>query len=782
VRYRVDAESDDRGGSVIGVGDQRDSAVRRFRLRSGLTQEALAERSGVSVSTIRGLETGKRRNPQLASLRQLADAMDLAPDERDELVTATLGTTRATTAGPSPLPRQLPAAPPGFTGRGSELAALARALETAGPGRTVVISALAGAGGIGKTWLAVQWAQQNLDHFPDGQLFVDLHGFAPGAEPMEPAQAIRGFLDALGVQAAAIPADPHSQAALYRSLVADRRMLVVLDNARDAAQVIPLLPGGPACAVIVTSRDRLAGLVAAHGATPVALDVLDDTEARALLSGRLGGERLAAEPAAVADLLACCAGLPLALAVVAARARLRPDVPLAVLAADLRDANARLGALDTGDTTASVRATLSWSYAALAPRTAEAFTLLGLASGPDTSLSAAASLLALPVDRATAVLGDLERLCLLQQHAPGRYRMHDLVHLYAAEQAQHGLPRAERDAATRRLVDFYLHTAHAADRLLDPQRHTIDLDPPAPGSCPERLADSQALAWLATEHQCLLAAQRRAAERGWHRAVWQLVWSLSTFHYWRGHLHDGPATWQAAVTAAEHLGDKEYLATAHHFLGRCCAQASRHAEAIDHLHKALLLADEAGDIAGQADTLCVLAWAWDRQDHVHQALAHAMRALALSAALDDPVRQARAHNAVCWYHARLGHHDTARGHCQTALALFRRHRNRTGEAGALDSLGYIAHHSGDHAVARRCYQQALDLFRQNGNTYSEAGTLERLGETLTALGRHGEARQTWQHTLDLYETLHLTADAYRVERQLATLLTVRGDGHRTRAT
>src|SRR4051794_20421113 len=329
------------------MADQRDTLLRYFRLRAGLTQEALAERSGVSVSTIRGLETGKRHNPQLSSLQRLAGALALAPGDRDDLLAVSAGA--AATPAPagrwSPLPRQLPAAPRGFTGRGGDLAALGQALEAAGQA-TVVITAVAGMGGVGKTWLATQWARQNVDRFPDGQLFVDLRGFAPDARPVEPTRALRGFLDALGVPPTAVPADPDAQAALYRSLVADRRMLVILDNARDTAQVAPLLPGGPGCAVIVTSRDRMAGLVAAHGTTPVALDVLDDGDARALLSARLGEQRLAAEPEAVAELLARCSGLPLALAVVAARARLRPDTPLATLAVELRDANARLGALD----------------------------------------------------------------------------------------------------------------------------------------------------------------------------------------------------------------------------------------------------------------------------------------------------------------------------------------------------------------------------------------------------------------------------------------------------
>jgi tetratricopeptide (TPR) repeat protein len=385
-------------------------------------------------------------------------------------------------------------------------------------------------------------------------------------------------------------------------------------------------------------------------------------------------------------------------------------------------------------------------------------------------LPAVAALLGLDPDAAATALQNLERLCLVQQHVPARYRMHDLVRLYARELAQHRLPEAEQDAATRRVIDFYLHTAYTADRVLDRERPAIDLDALAPGSRPVPCDNRpQALAWLTAEHHCLLAAQGTADEHGRHRVVWELAWSLATFHHWRGHLQDGPATWQRALSAAEHLGDPERLAVAHHCLGRACTQATRHAEGIDHLRRALQLAEDTGDLAAQTDTLCVLAWAWDRQDNAAEALDHAARALTISQGIGDPLREARAHNAVGWYQARLGHHDTAQLHCQTALARFRQNDNIAGEAQTLDSLGYIAHHRGDHALAQQCYLEALHLFRRTGNTYAEAGSLERLGRTLAALEKHTAARQTWQHTLRLYETLHLAIDARRVENQLATL-------------
>ncbi|MGH3623143.1 MAG: ATP-binding protein, partial [Sciscionella sp.] len=354
----------------------------------------------------------------------------------------------------TPVPRQLPAPPRWFTGRARELATLTTALdEMAEQNNTVVISALAGTGGIGKTWLALHWANQHLDRFPDGQLFVNLQGFAPSRTPMTPATAVRSFLDAFGVDPARIPVDLDAQVGLYRSLVAGRRMLIVLDNARDATQVTPLLPGSPTCTVLVTSRDRLQGLVTGHGARPLPVDVLSESEARELLAARLGAQRVAAEPEAVAELLACCGGFPLALSIVAGRAQAHSEFPLAVLAAELREAATRLGALDEDDPAASLPAVLSWSYRALTSEHARVVGLLGIVPGPDIGLPAVASLTALPTSRVRAVLRVLERVSLLHQDTPGRYRMHDLVRLYVAEHAGRDQPEDVQEAALRQLAD-----------------------------------------------------------------------------------------------------------------------------------------------------------------------------------------------------------------------------------------------------------------------------------------------------------------------------------------
>ncbi|MEV4581475.1 BTAD domain-containing putative transcriptional regulator [Nonomuraea jabiensis] len=298
--------------------------------------------------------------------RRLAEELgaDPGPDLR-RLHLRMLSAETTLTPRPVPVPRQLPPPPPSFAGRSRELAALDRIM--AAPGDKVVISAIGGTGGVGKTWLALHWAHGNLPRFPDGQLYVNLRGFDPSDAPMPPETAVHGFLDALGVDAAAVPVGLEAQAALYRSLVAGKRMLIVLDNARDTDQVTPLLPGSPSCAVLVTSRRQLPGLITGHGARPIPLDTFDPDEARQAITRLLGEERVRAEPDAVADLLDRCGGLPLALGIVAARARMHPGFPLAVLAGQLREDSSRLDLLDAGEQTASLRAVFSWSYRALTP-------------------------------------------------------------------------------------------------------------------------------------------------------------------------------------------------------------------------------------------------------------------------------------------------------------------------------------------------------------------------------------------------------------------------------
>jgi hypothetical protein len=355
-----------------------------------------------------------------------------------------LGDTAAVVSARPVVPRQLPAPPPLFTGRASELGLLTAALDDrAERGRSGLVSVIGGMGGMGKSWLARQWAHEHADRFPDGQLWVDLRGFGTADEPMSPSTALRGILEVLGVASAAIPHGLDAQSGLYRSLVVDKRMLIVLDNARDTAQLLPLLPGGTTCAVLVTSRHELADLIIAHGAHWLELDVLPERDARRLLAGRLGSQRLTAEPEAVADLLAYCEGLPLALTITAARAIVYPRRPLAALAAELREESRRLDAMDAGEAGTNLRVVLSWSHRILSDDAARAFALLGSAPSPDVTLSAAVGLFGRPVSATHGLLCQLVRAHLLRRQDGDLYHMHDLVRLYAREQVAdpNGSPR-----------------------------------------------------------------------------------------------------------------------------------------------------------------------------------------------------------------------------------------------------------------------------------------------------------------------------------------------------
>jgi DNA-binding SARP family transcriptional activator/tetratricopeptide (TPR) repeat protein len=702
--------------------------------------------------------------------RRLRDELGVDPSQAVRQLYQQILTTQPALAWPpigtvavrAPIPRQLPASPRLFTGREAQLSWLTKALDTPADAG-VLILAIGGIGGIGKTWLALHWAYRHLDRFPDGQLYANLRGFDPSGRPTSPATAVRGFLDALGVEPAAIPPDVEAQIGLYRSLLVGRRMLIVLDNAADTAHISSLLPGSPTCTVLVTSRRRLTGLAGAHGARMLQLDALTDDDARQVLIGHLGAERLATQWGEAAELLDYCAGLPLAISIVAARANTHPDFPLSSLAAELRDHTSRLDALEDRDQQANVRAVLSWSFDALTADAATVFGLLGVAPGPDISRAAVEALSALPATEAGVVLRELENMHLLHQYAPGRYRMHDLVRLDAADRVRDEQPVE----ALRRLIDFYLFTAMAGDRLLDPHRPAIEVASAATAYQIQPLDSGRsALAWFTAEHANLQASQHLAAGQGWHVAVWQLAWALDTFHWRRGHLNSALAAWQAGLAASKQVDDPAAQILVHRRLGHAYALVGQHPAALAQLRAALTLAERSEDLTAQAHIHHSLAWAWEQQGDDRRALEHASHALPLYQRLGMPVWEARELNAVGWYHARLGEHGPARARCEAALALFREHANRTGEANTLDSLGYIEHRTGRYAHARDYYRQALAVLRDLGHAYQEADTLDQLGHTHAALSDNDQARTAWQQAEQLYRTQGRSADADRARDQL----------------
>ncbi|WP_211763719.1 ATP-binding protein [Kutzneria sp. CA-103260] len=661
------------------------------------------------------------------------------------------------------VPGHLPPRPRTFAGRDRETRQLTAAVARSG------IAMICGGGGIGKTWLALHWAYQNIAQFPDGQLFADLRGFDAAGEPKTPCVVLHFFLQALGVESGRIPVDIDGMACLYRSLVAGKRMFILLDNVRDIAQVTPLLPGSSSCVVVITGRSRLVGLFVQHDAQLVPMGVLSAREAHALLTRRLGFERIAGEPAAVGELLDSCAGLPLALGVVAGRATARPGFTLTRLAEELRDTATRLGVLDEHDPATSLSAVFSWSYAALTDREAETFLLMCLAPGQDLSLPAVASLVGLPVEDACVVLRELERVSLVQEPAPERFRVHDLIRLYGIQQARQTPTRHGPEVALRRLVDFYLHTSRAADRLLDPDSQPVDIVPATEGCRPAVLETRRAaLAWFEAEHSQLLAVQELAHRSGWRQHVWQLAWTLHAYHLSRGHLHHDLAIWRLGYEAVEGVAESAAKAIVHQMLGYAYSRLGVHAQALRFVADAIHFAVETGNLAYRAAAHHAAAQVWGRHGDTVEALRHAAAALRIYRAVRTPLREAFALNMVGNFAARLGDFELARGTYEAALSLFRAHHHRLGEATILDSLGRLADAVG-HTEALGHYQHALVLLQELGDTYAAAETLERLGQTYRALDQNNRARAAWRQAMRLYRTQRRTADADRLECQLQLL-------------
>lgn len=698
--------------------------------------------------------------------RRLADELGVDPGAELAAAHAALLRTRPGTDAVAAVPAQLPADVRAFTGRAAELSLL-DGLLPAGPAPVVLVS---GAPGVGKTVLAVHWAHRVAARFPDGQLYLNLRGFDPGGVAMEPADGVRRALDALGVAGERLPATADGRAALYRSLLAGRRMLVVLDNARDAAQVRPLLPGAAGCLVVVTSRHQLIGLVAADGAHPLVLGPLGPADARRLLTRRVGAARLAAEPAAVAEMIERCGGLPLALVILAARAALDRHLPLAAVADQLRGLDGRLDALATGDPDTDLRAVFSWSYQALPPASARLFRLLGLHPGPDVTAPAAASLAACTAAEARRQLSELVRAGLAAQPVPGRYVLHDLVWAYAAEVAARAEPDGGRAHAAQRVLDHYLHSAHAAEQLTQPrQHHPLGDLARLPGVVPELAADAgQALAWLAAERAVLVAAVERAAVTAPGHA-WRLARTLATYLDRRGHWDDLATVQRLAIDAARMDGDRRAQADAHRSLARAYTRLRCLDDARHHLLHAADLYGGLGDLLGQSRVQLDLSLVRERQGNLREALDHARRGLEVLRAAEGDQGLARALNAVGWCHALLGDHSAALAHCREALVRLEELDDRSGIATTLDSIGYAHLHLGDHDRAVGAFRQAAGIYRQLGDGHLEALVVSHLGDALAAAGDGPAARSAWRQALAVLDGLD-PPEAEKVRSRLAAVV------------
>jgi tetratricopeptide (TPR) repeat protein len=656
-------------------------------------------------------------------------------------------------AAAPPVPRQLPGAARHFVDRSVEQDVLTTVLNGMGADGSVLLSTIDGTAGVGKSTLAVHWARQHRDSFPDGDLYVNLRGFDPVAEPMQPAEALGTFLTALGVPAERIPADLEARAAQFRSAVHGKRVLVLLDNARSTEQVRPLLPGSDTGLVLVTSRDRLDVLVTLEGAERVSLDLLTAEKARELMTRYLGEERAGAEPGALEEVLERCAGLPLALGIVAVRAAHSRERPLSELVAELRDEQARLDALEAGGIS-GVRAVFSWSYRSLSEGAARLFRLMGLPTGPDLSASAVAALGGLDVAEAREFLDELTRTNLVDQSGKDRYAFHDLLRAYAAECANADEPQDDREMALRRLFDFYLRTSYAAEQQMIPHAPRMPLQMP-PATVPGLWfnEDETALQWWEDERRNLLAAARQSFTTGFPVHTWQIPYTLMYFFHLRGYTDDWIASYQLALEAADWLSERSVRAALLYDLGIARSDRKDYQGSARDAEKAASLYREFGDQDGECPALTNLGNALIDAGCAKDAGQHLDRALELSSALDSPYYRGQVLHAIGRRYAHLGLLDEALQSFATALEIDREIGEKFGEGWVLHHMADALFAGGQLTEAAEAYRKAADFRGEIGHRQGKARSLRSLAVALRAKDAPEEAREALQQAVVAFEEL-----------------------------
>ena len=652
-----------------------------------------------------------------------------------------------TLAGPAgrapdrPVPAGLPHDVAGFVGRREELARLDRLVHAAGAGRTVVISAVHGTAGVGKTALAVHWAHRVRDQFPDGQLYVNLRGYAAGS-PLRPVDALARFLPALGVPADEVPAGAEDAAGLYRSVLAERRVLVLLDNAGHPDQVRPLLPGSPGCLVLVTSRDKLGGLVARDGAVGLPLDVLSPAEARTLLAHLTGAGRVDREESAAAQLAELCGHLPLALRIAAANLTARPLVTIARYAEELA-AGDRLAALQVdGDPHAGVRVAFDHSYAALTADARRLFRLLGPTPGADIGVPAAAALADLPTAQAAQLLDRLAAAHLIEEHAPGRYAFHDLLRRYAADRAATEDDERDQTAALTRLYDFYLHSIDGAARRVYPQILRLPLSDACTAHPTVDFTDTaQASGWLDAERSNLVSAVGHAARRGPPEAAWRLADGLRGYLYLRMYTVDGTAVAAAGLAAAEREGNVRAQAASQLGLATLHWIQGKHEDAIDAYRRTLELTRRAGWAEGESTTLGNLGNVHWSLGELREAADRYTAALAVGGQTGRLLGQAIQLGNLGLVYWGLGQLQQAADHLEQAISLYQEQGSLSSEARTLAGLGEAYRALGRLDDASNVLTRALHLHQEVGDRVGEADAIRALADVHREAGRYAEANE-----------------------------------------
>jgi tetratricopeptide (TPR) repeat protein len=643
-------------------------------------------------------------------------------------------------------PHQLPTQLSAFVGRTAEIADLTGRLSEE-DGDTPGVVVLCGTPGVGKTTLATTWAHRVRHLFPDGQLHVNMRGFdRRGA--LSPAEALHGFLTGLGTAPEVIPDNVDDRAALYRSIVAGRRILVLVDNVHSADQVRPLLPGTSSCFVLVTSRTQLPSLAVREGARHVPLDVLTDSEAHLLLSKRIGSDRVLAEPAVADEIVARCAGLPLALSIVAALTDQRPG-PLARVVQELGQERTRLDELSLGDDDLDLRSVFSWSYQRLSPSARSLFHLIGIHPGPDISHESCLALAC--TGDARHAIAELARSSLLVEHVAGRYSLHDLLRIYAAERAEFDTDAGQRQSIRHAVADHYLRHVTAAAHWLDPNTAKIRSDP---GEAPEFANYPDALAWAVGEHAVVLAVIEFCAQHGLDSHVWRIASRSNAVLRRTGRRRERAAVHRAALAAAAHAGDRLAWATAAYELASALARLGEHVEARSHLDAALPVLQSADDRFGMLQAHLSYTRVLDAQQQHADALQHARTAFELADAQDEPVCRADALIHLGHQQAMLGRHEEALAVCTEALQHYEDLGHEEGQSNCLLTIGMIHQELRDYRAAIEHYERSYTLDRRLGDRYWEAMSLDRLGDVHSLLGHADAAVRSWRAALAIFDSLH----------------------------
>jgi tetratricopeptide (TPR) repeat protein/transcriptional regulator with XRE-family HTH domain len=738
--------------------------LRQLRTEARLTQEELAEAAGLSPRSVSDLERGVHLTARKDTAGLLAGALGLAEPARTLFVAAARG--RGTVAevlaaarevapgtAPAAATRTLPRDTVSFTGRGHELARLLEALTLkAADGVVLGIHAIDGMAGIGKTTFAVHAAHRLAGGFPDGQFFLPLHAHTAGQRPVHPADALASLLLTAGVSAPRIPPGLEARAALWRDHVADKKILLLLDDAAGHEQVRPLLPGTPGSLVLITSRGRLAAL---EDAAQISLDILPPDDAATLLARLTARPGMGAGDSAVGEITRLCGYLPLAIGMLASQLRNHPVRTEAGLAAELAAARDRLALMHAENV--SVGAAFGLSYTDLTPGPRRLFRRLGLVPGPSIDAYAAAALDGTTLAIARRHLDELYDQHLLAEPAPGRYQLHDLLREHARSLAATDDP-AESDTATGRLLDYYLHTTLAAGRHFNPWTSAYRRPPPGlpPAEAPGLSTLGEAGAWLEAERANLHAAADSAADSGRSPHAIALTAAMSGFLIARGHWRhwdQSVALYQTALAAARRTGDRLGEADTLAELSIVQRETGDYPVAAANLARALALYGDAGDLPGQANVLNQRGFLHVLTGDYPAATADQQQALALARRAGDRLAEGSALNHLGLMQHLTGDYPAAVASQQQALALFRDLGNLFGQAYSLNDLGVVQQERGDHAAAAASQQQALALFRDLGNPFGQAQALNDLGLVQQETGDHAAAAASHQQALTLFTDL-----------------------------